>query len=412
MRLTAFEGPCERDSIKKCNRNGVGTPGNTLPFYYYLHTAESRGGAITGSVFVPDGLWPAKYKYLFLDYIYDEMYNLIEDATVACPTCSPPIPGFRNETFHRHNSMVDMFFGPYKGTRALYVVSRSEGQNIRRIRYTGTTNRAPIAKIAVTSTKVLRNEVIVFDGSGSSDPDGDTLAYLWDFGDGTSSTAQKPSKSYPNFGEYEVTLTVRDILDQSSQTFVTIVVGTLPKAFMISPAEGKKFIVGEVIRLKGNATDSKGDPIPSDRIFWEVRQHHATHFHPFLDKRTGNDFDLFPAPTPEELAAAGNSYLEVIMSAVDSFGVTKTISRDLRPTKVKLDIFSNPSGLEVLVNEGPIVTPGTILTWQNQIIRLDVKNQKGLIFDNWNILGLRERTYTIKSPSGGRRNITAVMKLP
>ena len=303
-------------------------------------------------------------------------------------------------------SSVDILIDPCKGTRDLCGVSRSKGQNIRR------SNRVPIARIFVANPKVLRNEVLVFYGSGSSDPDDDTLAYLWDFGDGTSSTAQKPSKSYPNFGEYEVTLTVTDSLDQSSQAFVTIVVGTLPKAFIESPAEGKKFIVGEVIRLKGNATDSKGDPIPSDRIFWEVRQHHATHFHPFLDKRTGNDFDLFPAPTPEELAAAGNSYLEVIMSAVDSFGVTKTISRDLRPTKVKLDIFSNPSGLEVLVNEGPIVTPGTILTWQNQIIRLDVKNQKGLIFDNWNILGLRERTYTIKSPSGGRRNITAVMKLP
>jgi PKD domain len=383
-----------------------------LPFYYYQHTQESRGGAITGSVFVPDGLWPANYKYLFIDYIYDTMFNLIEDDSVACPSCVPPKPKFKNETFHQHNSMVDMFFGPYKNSRALYVVSRSDGQNIRRIRYTGNSNQAPIAKIVVAKTKLLRNEVIIMDGSGSSDPDADTLTFLWDFGDGTTSTVQKPQKSYPKFGQYEVTLTVTDSLDQTSQTFVTIVVGTLPLAFMESPAKGKKFIVGEVIRLKGNATDVKGNPIPSDRIFWEVRQHHATHFHPFLDKIPGNNFDLYPAPSPEELAAADNSYLEVIMSAVDSFGVTKTISRDILPKKVKIDIFSNPPGLEVLINEGPIVTPGTILAWQNEILRLDVKNQNGYVFERWNVLGLRERTYTVKAPSGARRNITAFMKLP
>ena len=381
-----------------------------MPFYYYQHTSESRGGAITGSVFVPNGLWPAKYKYLYLDYIYDEMYNLIEDDSVACPSCTPPIPGFRNETFHERNSMVDMFFGPYKDTQALYVVSRTEGQNVRRIRYTGTNNRAPEAKIDVSDTKVLRNEVISFDGSESIDRDGDTLTFLWDFGDGTTSAAIQPQKSYPNFGQYEVTLTVTDSLDQKSQTFVTIVVGTLPLAFMESPAEGKKFIVGEKIRLKANATDSRGNPIPNDRIFWEVRQHHATHFHPFLDKTFGNDFDLFPAPSPEELAAAGNSYLEVIMSAVDSFGVTKTISRQVGPRKVLINIFSNPPGLEVLVNEGPIVTPGTILTWQNQEIRLDVEDQNGYVFNSWNIKGLQKRTYRVKAPEGPRRNITAFMK--
>lgn len=131
-----------------------------------------------------------------------------------------------------------------------------------------------------------------------------------------------------------------------------------------------------------------------------------------MDKIPGNDFDLYPAPSPEELAAADISYLEVIMSAVDSFGVTKTISRDIVPRKVKIDIFSNPPGFEVLINEGPIVTPGTILAWQNEILRLDVKNQKGYVFERWNVLGLRERTYTVKAPSGARRNITAFMKLP
>ena len=410
--VTVYEGPCLRDSSTKCDGTAVPTPGTTMPFYYYQHTQLTQGGAITGSVFVPNDLWPPEYKYLFIDFIYDGLYNLVEDPALGCPTCIPPIPAYRNETFHSHPNMVDMFFGPYKNTKALYVITQSPGQNIRRIRYTASTNRAPTAIIVCNQTKIVRYDIVKFQGTNSFDPDGDPLTYLWNFGDGTTSTLPNPVTAYTVFGEYLVTLTVTDSQGQTSQTFLRIVVGTLPEAFVASPLRGQQFSVGEVIRLKANATDWKGRPIPDNQIFWEVKLHHAQHTHPFLDKRSGNDFDLFPAPAPEELAAAGNSYLEVIMSAVDSTGLTRTISRRLGPRRIYIDIRSDPLGLEVLVNENPIVTPKAILTWQDQVLRLDVANQGPYVFDRWNIGGLQKRSYIIKKPvDATRRNITAYMRL-
>jgi PKD repeat protein len=53
-------------------------------------------------------------------------------------------------------------------------------------------------------------EVLSLDGTGSSDPDGDTLTYSWDLGDGTTATGAVVTHSYTLPGTYTVTLTVND----------------------------------------------------------------------------------------------------------------------------------------------------------------------------------------------------------
>jgi len=56
----------------------------------------------------------------------------------------------------------------------------------------------------------VANEPVSFDGSGSSDPEGEPLQYDWDFGDGKTGTAATPSHTYTAAGSYVVTLTVTD----------------------------------------------------------------------------------------------------------------------------------------------------------------------------------------------------------
>lgn len=70
-------------------------------------------------------------------------------------------------------------------------------------------NRAPVA-VAGENLKVCTGDIVVLDGSKSSDPEGSVLRYAWDFGDGTGSEIVNPTKSYTRGGTYPVTLTVRD----------------------------------------------------------------------------------------------------------------------------------------------------------------------------------------------------------
>lgn len=54
------------------------------------------------------------------------------------------------------------------------------------------------------------NTAATFSATGSSDPDGNSLSYQWDFGDGTQNDGAVVEHTYQKSGSYSVTLTVDD----------------------------------------------------------------------------------------------------------------------------------------------------------------------------------------------------------
>lgn len=71
-------------------------------------------------------------------------------------------------------------------------------------------------------------QAVTFDGSASSDPNGDALTYSWDFGDGSFGSGVAPTHSYAAEGTYTVTLTVNDGQIDSVPTTTTATIAVLP----------------------------------------------------------------------------------------------------------------------------------------------------------------------------------------
>jgi len=84
---------------------------------------------------------------------------------------------------------------------------------------------------------------VTFDSTGTTDLDGTIASYLWDFGDGTTSTSQNPQHTYTVPGKYVATLTVTDNLGVTSTDTVSVE-ATAPNIapvakFIVTPPGGR-----------------------------------------------------------------------------------------------------------------------------------------------------------------------------
>lgn len=391
------EGHCATDSSTNC---GPPPAGMTNPIFDY---SQSTGCAsVTGGAFVPaDSGWPSSYigKYLFSDFVCGKIFVL-----------EPSGPGFVMTEFATGSgpaAAVHLEFGPPEPRRSLYYATFTG--EVRRISF----SPVPVAELTASPTSGLPPLTVTFDGSGSADPDGGALTYLWDFGDGATqqTTTAIVSHTYTANGLYAASLKVRDPTGlESPPDTVSIAVGNSPPTPVISsPAAGATFDVGQTITLVGSATDLQDGTLPASSLTWTVLRFHGDHTHPWFGPATGNNL-TFNAPAPEDLASTTNSYLIVQLKATDSEGASTTITRNMQPHTVALTFTTNQTGLVLRAAGATYTAPFTITSWAGWQIEIEAPSPQGrYVFVSWSDGGLR--THTITTPATARTYTAKFVKL-
>ncbi len=366
----------------------------TGPVHEYSH-GKTGCESITGGAFVPDGFWPESYDdaYLFGDYVCGKIFTL-KPADGGGYQRTPLVTGMGQ------SSATAMAFGPYLGdSQALYYASFENGGVIRRLTY-GT----PTANVAMTEgTNNYGPLTMSFDASESKNPEGGTLRYIWDFGDGTTETTDTPTNShtYAQRGRYTVKLRVENAASGAADTAtIDVFPGNQPPEPTVQgPADESRFVVDEQLRATGSATDPDGDGVQS--LEWQVLQHHdQNHTHPWASG--SGDTLTFDAPAPEGLYSTepNANYLEVRLTATDALGLSKTTTVDLRPDTVDLTFRTEPVPLDVKVNGRTFRAPRTLLSWVGYDLNVSATYQRSgnraYVFDRWSDGGAR--SHTIDSP--------------
>jgi hypothetical protein len=130
-------------------------------------------------------------------------------------------------------------------------------------------NHKPVANPGGPYSGIVKQPV-TFDGSRSSDRNGDTLTYLWSFGDPFANaipgTGVSPTYTYRNKGRYTATLTVSDGLKQSDPMSVIV---DIPNHPPVASAGGPYSGLGnETVTFNPSASDIDNDSL----IYkWTVR---------------------------------------------------------------------------------------------------------------------------------------------
>ncbi len=117
-------------------------------------------------------------------------------------------------------------------------------------------NQTPVANPGGPYSGEVASTVF-FDGSLSSDADGDTLSYSWDFGDGSNGSGVAPNHTYANAGNYTVQLTVNDSLVNSIPVSTT---ATIVMPNRAPTALDDDFTVNEDVELNANVLSNDTDP--------------------------------------------------------------------------------------------------------------------------------------------------------
>ena len=286
-------------------------------------TGQSFAGncAIGGVYYTSNAFGPAyQNTYFFADY----GTNTIKVANLnSTQPWFSNISNFAPENFTK--GIVDMEQNPLDNS--ILYVNINTGE-IMRIALAG--SQPPV--VAISSDKKFGPSPLSvnFSSSGSTDPDGGPLQYLWSFGDGTTSTAANPTHIYSGTGilSFTATLTVMDQTSLSSSKSLLISINnTPPTAKITNPVNNSTYSILTATQMQLSATVTDNETTTGMQYAWQVILRHNNHEHRDPVVNSPN-----PIVQISPVGCDGETYYYMIqLTVTDNGGLTSADSVKIYP---------------------------------------------------------------------------------
>ena len=349
----------------------------TPPLYSYTRSGTSA--SIQVGDFYTGTRYPDEYRGAL--FITDYNQRWIRTLTFNADGSVADVNDFGTE-----QGVVQMVAGPGGD---LYLMNIAQGK-LKRLRYTAAGNTPPEAKASATGASGSVPLTVSFTGDESTDDDGDTLLYAWDFGDGATSSEANPVHTYEEMSLYRARLTVTDAAGASNTDTVLIEAGTTqPVARILSPEDGATFTVGDPVPFL--ASDQGETLTDAEDFSWSLKLNHNEHQH----------FDQLPPTMGVDGAFSvpdhgDNTSLELCLQVMRGGNKSDPSCVTLMLNTVEYTLETEPSGLSLSWEGVERTTPFTVETNVNARQQLSaLAEQEGLDFVRWSDGGARIHDITV-----------------
>jgi len=286
----------------------------TPPVIWLDHQNQSNsypvglnGSAAMGGVFYTDTTYPAQYrgKYYFGEYAFGMILGVEVDTNDNVVSTFPFLD-------HYLHYLVDVESDPISGD--LFYIDYNHNL-VNRIRYV-VGNRNPIVNATVDPLSGALPLSVTVHASGSIDVDGDSLRYVWDFGNGLTSQNPDTTITYDSAATYFLTITVTDGQGGNAIKPFQVVAGQVaPLANIANPIDSVFFSQNQIVQLDASTADTTAGLVT---YRWDTDYGHNAHEHLSEEVLFGQQSSFSPASSNDGDRYYWRVRLEVSQGAVSS----------------------------------------------------------------------------------------------